>query len=101
MDPITVIAVGALSQLAQSTSKEFLLKITEQIGKKLTDAKREYQSTPKDPSSPIEQQREKLLGALNELQAQVMLYMSNQPQFAQIITILLDQTAEVYEAQTT
>ncbi len=97
MDPITLMILALSSQLAQS---DLIVTLAKQLGNKLTNAKREYESTPKDSTSPIEQKRESLLGTLSELQTQVILYMSKQPQFTKIMTIILDQTAETYEAQT-
>src|SRR5260221_2215190 len=97
MPLIEALAVDIGASVAKSVLKLWL-NDPEQARNKLTEAKKDYEDTKKDPTSPIEQKRESLLRKLSELQTQTMIYITNELLLAKILPLILDQTAEVYKA---
>jgi hypothetical protein len=86
MDPITAALVAALaaaantgvSNIASSAIKDIYQGLLEKLrGDSLTKAKREYEESSRNLSSPFEIRRKDLLIILTQLQTKVIFYVTN------------------------
>src|SRR5437763_13956685 len=102
MDPITLAIITSLitgvGKIANSS--ELIASLSELIGKKVVNAKEDFQETPRNLESPTEIQRKQLLESSNELQNKIIFYAIDQSPLSKLLPMLLDQTAKIYEAKT-
>ncbi len=80
-----------------------LLQVTqgeEGVSRRLDEARQAYRQGTSDPAAPLEQQRQRLLIELSNLQTEVMLTVSDNALLLRMLLLIVEQMTDTYWAET-
>ena len=100
MDPVTSGTISIATEIISSGGLEFVAELYRKLKERVEVAQKEYQDKPvSQQPSKLEIERQSLLSQWNEVQNEIILYVSDQKLLAKLMVLCLEQLLRIYEAE--